>query len=67
MVFKRPEQRNAEQRDDEILRDDMVIHIVKNRDGARGEVRLCKEFERSRVISVPDNWVTDIGEENDIE
>jgi replicative DNA helicase len=53
-----------EQRDDELLRDDMVIHIVKNRDGAKGEIKLYKEFEKSKVTSMPDNWVGDLGEEN---
>jgi replicative DNA helicase len=53
-----------EQRDDEHLLDDMVIHIVKNRDGAKGEVKLYKEFEKSKVISIPDNWTGGLGEEN---
>lgn len=53
-----------EQRDDEHLLDDMVIHIVKNRDGAKGEIKLYKEFEKSKVISIPDNWTGGIGEEN---
>jgi len=53
-----------EQRDDELLREDMVIHIVKNRDGAKGEVRLFKEFAKSKVSSIPDNWVTTMGSEN---
>jgi replicative DNA helicase len=53
-----------EQRDDEHLLDDMVIHIVKNRDGAKGEIKLYKEFEKSKVISIPDNWTGGVGEEN---
>lgn len=53
-----------EQRDDEHLLDDMVLHIVKNRDGAKGEVKLYKEFEKSKVISIPDNWTGGMGEEN---
>lgn len=55
-----------EQRDDEHLLDDMVIHIVKNRDGAKGEIKLYKEFEKSKVTSIPDNWVSDLGEENSL-
>lgn len=53
-----------EQRDDEHLLDDMVLHIVKNRDGAKGEVKLYKEFEKSKIISIPDNWASNMGEEN---
>ncbi len=53
-----------EQRDDEHLLDDMVIHIVKNRDGAKGEIKLYKEFEKSKVTSIPDNWTGGMGEEN---
>jgi replicative DNA helicase len=56
-----------EQRDDEHLLDDMVLHIVKNRDGAKGEVKLYKEFEKSKVTSIPDNWVGNAGEENSFE
>lgn len=55
-----------EDREDEYLKDDMVIHVVKNRDGAKGEVKLQKDFARSKIHSLPDNWVADVGEENRI-
>ena len=45
-----------ENRNEEHLREDMVIHITKNRDGAKGKVVLLKDFERSRAIAAPDNW-----------
>jgi replicative DNA helicase len=53
-----------EQREDEFLKDDMILHVVKNRDGAKGEVKLKKDFPMSRVISFPDGWADDLGEEN---
>jgi replicative DNA helicase len=52
------------QREDEYLKEDMIIHIVKNRDGAKGEVRLQKDFARSRILAIPDGWADDPGEEN---
>jgi replicative DNA helicase len=55
-----------EQREDELLRDDMVLHVVKNRDGAKGEAKLMKEFEKSKVASIPDNWAQDPGGENSL-
>jgi replicative DNA helicase len=45
-----------ENRNEEHLREDMNIHVTKNRDGAKGKVVLLKDFERSRVIAAPDNW-----------
>lgn len=45
-----------ENRNEEHLREDMVIHITKNRDGAKGKVVLLKDFERSRAVAAPDNW-----------
>ena len=30
-------------REDELLREDMEIHVVKNRDGAKGKVNLLKD------------------------
>jgi len=54
-----------EQREDELLLDDMVFHIVKNRDGAKGEGRLRKEFEKSKVSNIDDNWVVPSGDENE--
>jgi len=53
-------------REDELLREDMEIHIVKNRDGAKGTVLLKKAFDKSRIESLPDNWVVDNGDENEI-
>lgn len=53
-----------ESRDEETKLDDMVIHIVKNRDGAKGTVRLLKEFEKSKVSNIPDNWTVELGGEN---
>lgn len=45
-----------ENRNEEHLREDMIVHITKNRDGPKGKVVLLKDFEKSRVISAPDNW-----------
>ena len=45
-----------ENRNEEHLREDMVIHVTKNRDGAKGKVILLKDFERSRAVAAPDNW-----------
>lgn len=53
-------------REDEVLREDMELHIVKNRDGAKGTVILKKSFDKSRIESLPDNWVADNGDENEI-
>lgn len=53
-------------REDEALREDMEIHIVKNRDGAKGTVLLKKSFDKSRIESLPDNWTIDGGDENEV-
>lgn len=53
-------------REDELLREDMEINIVKNRDGAKGTVLLKKVFDKSRIESLPDNWASDNGKENEI-
>jgi replicative DNA helicase len=53
-----------EQREDEFIKEDMIVHVVKNRDGAKGEVRLQKDFARSGVLNIPDGWADDPGEEN---
>jgi len=53
-------------REDELLREDMEIHIVKNRDGAKGKVNLFKRFDQSRVETIPDGWAQDSGDENEI-
>lgn len=46
-----------ESREDEALKSDAIIHVVKNRDGARGPVRLYKNFEKSKFTSITDNWI----------
>ena len=53
-------------REDERLREDMEIHIVKNRDGAKGKVSLRKAFANSKIEEFPDDWVGDIGDENEV-
>ena len=53
-------------REDELLREDMEIYIVKNRDGAKGKVLLKKKFENSKVIDIPEGWGDDEGDENEI-
>jgi|14BtaG_2_1085337.scaffolds.fasta_scaffold00002_34 replicative DNA helicase len=53
-------------REDEHLREDMEIHLVKNRDGAKGKVLLRKDFARSRIEALPDNWTESFGEENEL-
>ena len=52
-------------REDELLREDMEIHIVKNRDGAKGKINLLKRFDQSRIEALPDGWTQDSGDEND--
>jgi replicative DNA helicase len=53
-------------REDEQLREDIQIHIVKNRDGAKGTVSLRKNFAQSRIEDFPDDWIEETGEENEI-
>jgi len=53
-------------REDENLREDMELHIVKNREGAKGRINLKKAFDKSRIESLPHNWSIDGGEENAI-
>jgi len=53
-----------ENRDEEHLLDDMVIHVVKNRSGAKGKATLLKDFETGRIMTPPDDWIGDTGEEN---
>lgn len=53
-------------REDELLREDMELHIVKNREGAKGKINLKKAFDKSRIESLPHNWSVDGGEENEI-
>jgi replicative DNA helicase len=51
-------------REDELLREDMEIHIVKNRDGAKGTIKLLKVFSQSRIEELPPDW-TDLNDELD--
>jgi replicative DNA helicase len=53
-------------REDEQLREDIEIHIVKNRDGAKGKVSLKKAFDKSRIEPFPDDWAGDLGDENEV-
>jgi replicative DNA helicase len=53
-------------REDERLREDMEIHIVKNRDGAKGKISLRKVFANSKIEEFPDDWVGDPGDENEV-
>ena len=53
-------------REDEELREDMEIYIVKNRDGPKGKVLLRKAFDKSRIEDLPEGWVEDRGEENEL-
>ena len=53
-------------REDEQLREDIEIHIVKNRDGAKGKINLKKAFDKSRIEPFPDDWAGDFGEENEV-
>lgn len=55
-----------ENRNEEHLREDMIIHITKNRDGAKGKILLLKDFEKSRVMTAPDNWTGGEGLENEV-
>lgn len=55
-----------ENRNEEHLREDMIVHVTKNRDGAKGKVVLLKDFEKSRVVSAPDNWSGDEDLENEV-
>jgi replicative DNA helicase len=53
-------------REDEILREDMELHLVKNRDGAKGKIILRKNFANSRIETLPDDWAEEEGEENEV-
>ena len=53
-------------REDELLREDMEIHVVKNRDGAKGKINLLKRFDQSRIETIPDGWAQESGDENEI-
>lgn len=51
-------------REDEHLKEDMEVYVVKNRDGAKGKVMLKKSFEKSKIEDIPEGWVEDEGDEN---
>jgi replicative DNA helicase len=55
-----------EKRKDELLLEDMIIHVVKNRDGKKGKLSLLKDFPHSRILPLPDDWAAELGEENDV-
>ncbi len=55
-----------EKRADEHLMEDMIVHIAKNRDGALGKVKLLKEFPKSRISNIPDDWAETLGAENEV-
>jgi replicative DNA helicase len=55
-----------EKRKDEHLLEDMPVHIVKNRDGAKGEVKLLKGFAKSQILNLPDDWAEEIGDEDEV-
>lgn len=44
-------------REDELLREDMEVYVVKNRDGAKGKVKLRKAFSQSRIEELPEDWI----------
>ena len=49
-----------EKRDEESLMEDMIIQVAKNRDGALGKVVLLKDFEKSRITDIPQDWVGEV-------
>ena len=51
-------------REDEHLKEDMEVYVVKNRDGAKGKVMLKKSFEKSKIEDIPEGWIEDEGDEN---
>jgi replicative DNA helicase len=53
-----------ENRNEEHLREDMVLHVTKNRDGAKGKITLLKEFEYSKISNMPLNW-SGVSDEDD--
>jgi replicative DNA helicase len=52
-------------REDEHLREDMEIHIVKNRNGPKGSFSLHKKFDLMAIEQFPDDWTGNIGDENE--
>lgn len=55
-----------ENRNEEHLREDMILHVTKNRDGAKGKITLLKEFEYSKISNLPDNWAGQEGLEDEV-
>lgn len=55
-----------EKRNEEHLMEDMPVHVVKNRDGAKGKISLLKDFAKSRILNLPDDWAEEIGGEDDV-
>lgn len=55
-----------EKRMDEHLLEDMPVHVVKNRDGAKGKISLLKDFPKSRILNLPDDWVEEVGGEDEV-
>jgi replicative DNA helicase len=55
-----------ENRNEEHLREDMVIHVTKNRDGAKGKIVLLKEFQYSKISNLPENWSGQDGLEDEV-
>ena len=53
-------------REDERLREDMEIHVVKNRNGPRGSFSLRKLFHKMKIDEIPDDWAGTMGDENEI-
>ena len=53
-------------REDEDLREDMEIYIVKNRDGPKGKVLLKKTFDKSKIEELPEGWIEQTGDENEV-
>ena len=52
--------------DDEYMRLDMPVAIVKMRDGERGSFTLAKEFDKMRVVDIVDATFANGAEEDDI-
>jgi len=55
-----------ENRNEEHMRDDMIVHVTKNRDGAKGKISLLKEFEYSKISNMPENWTSSQNDEDEV-
>lgn len=42
-----------ESRENEHLRDTLVYHIIKNRDGEQGKAEICKKFKNGAIYDIP--------------